>query len=659
MPAVSISVLQHLKLRLAAVPAALVCVLVVGGGAAAQAPGAPSIASVTAGGRSLAVVWTAPGGATVTSYDLRYIETAEDESVDGNWTVESAVWSSGALEYTVTGLDAGVSYDVQVRAVNGSTQGAWSATSMGTPLIAAPTVTAGEGSLAVVWAAPGGATVRSYDLRHIETSEDGSVESNWSVETGVWSSGALEYTVTGLDGGVSYDVEVRAVIGGSAGAWSATSMGTPLVGAPTIDSVVVGEGALTVSWGEPAHGARAPIASFDLRYIETSADETVDANWTVETSVWTGGPLHYVLDDLTNGTGYDVQVRAVVSGPAGWSATSVGTPAEHGATLADATDVAAGVPAVGSIDPGTDVDYFKVVLTEATGVLVSTQGTLDTVGELQESDGTLIRESDDGFGTPGIRNFLIWDSLPAGTYYVKVTSYDGATGDYVLSTMTVADSGVAFEDRHPISLGEHRYGLIDPSGDTDWYTFALAEETRVVVRGSSRIDGELRDSSVHSFGGVLEFDLPSSGFVHMATLAAGKYYIHIEGSVGLHSLYLLEAPEPGSTRAGAVPLDFYRPAGGAIDPTGDVDYFSIELDEDTHLRLWAVGDDVDIEGELQDSAGNAVSGVEVVRGAVRLPRSGRFRHPRGTVGGNLLPRGHPPRLEQQPGNRVIRGVAVR
>ena len=63
--------------------------------------------------------------------------------------------------------------------------------------------------------------------------------------------------------------------------------GTPLIGVPAIDSVIVGDGALTISWSEPPHAAKATIASYDLRYIETSADETVDSNWTVEETVWT------------------------------------------------------------------------------------------------------------------------------------------------------------------------------------------------------------------------------------------------------------------------------------------------------------------------------------------------------------------------------------
>ena len=58
-------------------------------------PGAPTINTVTAGsntsGLTLVVTWTAPtsdGGSAITAYDVRHIETADDETDDANWTVE-------------------------------------------------------------------------------------------------------------------------------------------------------------------------------------------------------------------------------------------------------------------------------------------------------------------------------------------------------------------------------------------------------------------------------------------------------------------------------------------------------------------------------------------------------------------------------------------
>ena len=54
-------------------------------------PGAPVISAVTPGGGLLTVAWTAPeqtGGADITSYDLRYIESGAPDKADedtGPW----------------------------------------------------------------------------------------------------------------------------------------------------------------------------------------------------------------------------------------------------------------------------------------------------------------------------------------------------------------------------------------------------------------------------------------------------------------------------------------------------------------------------------------------------------------------------------------------
>ncbi len=463
------------------------------------------------------------------------------------------------------------------------------------------------------WTAPGG-TVTSYDLRYIETDDDESVDANWTVEASVWSSGTLQYTLGGLHGEVSYDVQMRAVNSQGAGVWSVTSVGTPRVGAPVISSVVVGDGALTVSWTGPAHAERATVASYGLRYIETSAaDKTVDANWTtVEQAAWAAGLSLHVLQGLANGTGYDVQVRAVTSSAGAWSATATGTPAEHGGTRADATVLAAGSYVGGSVDPGNDVDYFKLVLDDAVGIIVHTRGDLDTVGELQSSDGTRLAGNDDAFLSGGIRNFLIWDSLAAGTYYIKVTSAGGATGDYILRLLTIVDSSA--DDPQPMALGTALNGLID-RGDTDSYTFTLAQRTKVIVRGSSRIQGEIVDSKGKAVTHESFSGLPASGFVHRADLAAGAYRINVEMASlgeGFYSLYLLEAQDPGSTRGSAIPLDFYLVAVGTIDPTGDTDYFRVEMAEDTHVRVFGSGLSVDVTAELLDSDGNTVADAVVV-----------------------------------------------
>ena len=102
-------------------------------------PGAAVISAVTPGGGLLTVAWTAPeqtGGADITSYDLRYIESGAPDKADEDWIVVDGAWTSGPLTYTITGLAGGAEYDVQVRAVNASGDGLWSETKIAAPIAA-------------------------------------------------------------------------------------------------------------------------------------------------------------------------------------------------------------------------------------------------------------------------------------------------------------------------------------------------------------------------------------------------------------------------------------------------------------------------------------------------------------------------------------------
>ena len=102
------------------------------------APGSPTIGTLTTGANFLTATWSAPvgsGGPAISAYDLRYIQTSADETVDANWTVVDDAWAagSGALSHQISGLTGGTQYDVQVRAVTAAGDGPWSATAPGTP----------------------------------------------------------------------------------------------------------------------------------------------------------------------------------------------------------------------------------------------------------------------------------------------------------------------------------------------------------------------------------------------------------------------------------------------------------------------------------------------------------------------------------------------
>ena len=103
-------------------------------------------------------------------------------------------------------------------------------------------------------------------------------------------------------------------------------------GVATLNSVEVnpGGGMLDVAWSAPDESGDSDITAYDLRYISTDADEADPSGWTVIESVLSaasGEALGYTVTGLTDGTEYDVQVRAVNSAGGGiWSETVTGTP---------------------------------------------------------------------------------------------------------------------------------------------------------------------------------------------------------------------------------------------------------------------------------------------------------------------------------------------
>ena len=304
-------------------------------------PMAPDVEDVIPASGGFTAIWKAPsdtGQSDITRYDVRYIlssATDADKGDDTKWTTQNA-GNPGALQYTESGLDSTKQYDVQVRAVNDGGDGPWSATSTVTPLTdEAPTIetiTPGNGTLTAAWTAPTNTalgTVTSYDLRYGR----GSAPSSWTTVDDAWTSGTLEYVVEPdplLTNGVTYGVQVRAVVGTDDKPWSSTRTGTPrtVPGAPSIYQADPGEsGELIIEWNPPGDNGGAAVTSYDVRYIKTSEDETVDSNWTEQIGGGLPGEEKYVATGLDNWVKYDVQVRAENPAGAGeWSTTETGTP---------------------------------------------------------------------------------------------------------------------------------------------------------------------------------------------------------------------------------------------------------------------------------------------------------------------------------------------
>ena len=140
------------------------------------------------------MVWKAPdnsGVSAVTGYDVRYIKASEDETKDDNWTVVDTGWTAGDdLEYTISGLESDVAYDIQMRAVSAQGDGAWSYTATETPSSDAP------------YFVEGAATTRSVD----ENATAGTpVGDPVAARDPSIPAETLTYTLAGTDAG-SFDI---------------------------------------------------------------------------------------------------------------------------------------------------------------------------------------------------------------------------------------------------------------------------------------------------------------------------------------------------------------------------------------------------------------------------------------------------------------------
>ena len=101
--------------------------------------------------------------------------------------------------------------------------------------------------------------------------------------------------------------------------------------APANLSVIVGNAQLTVQWQQPTAPGTSTIDYFEYRYAEgtdATAFQDADGNDIGGWETVAGGALaaNVVIGNLTNGTDYAVQVRAVSAAGNGTAGTTTGQP---------------------------------------------------------------------------------------------------------------------------------------------------------------------------------------------------------------------------------------------------------------------------------------------------------------------------------------------
>ncbi|MFC5500769.1 fibronectin type III domain-containing protein [Lysinimonas soli] len=334
-------------------------------------PGAPTITALGVGNGSVDVSFTPGfnGGGAVTSYQYRLN--------GGAWTTASGTSSP----ITIGGLGSGVSYAIELRAVNSAGPGAAStpanAATPGAP--GAPSVssvTAGDGTATVVFTpgTTGGAPIDSYQYQ--------------TTVGGAWSPVAATSSpivISGLTNGTGYSVSIRAVNAVGTGPASAPVDVTPatIPGAPTIvgDTVAGSNAQLSAAFTAPNSDGGATIAGYQYSTDggatwRNRADGRGTASPLVITALSSDGATA-----LVNGTTYYVELRAVNAVGAGTaSAVAVGiattTPSAPVITHVSAVPTALAVEFTPAANGGSTITSYEYSLDG--GHSWSSTGTLGT-----------------------------------------------------------------------------------------------------------------------------------------------------------------------------------------------------------------------------------------------------------------------------------------
>ena len=272
------------------------------------APPPPSGLSASAAGADLKLSWTAARPSDTTVYQVKL-------NRDGAATAADSVGG-----HTFSGLSAGTTYTLYVRAKTGSRVSDWSSSSA-TTVPAAPSglsAATTNTSLTLSWSAVTGAT--SYDVKQ---GEDGTV-------TAV--SSGTSHTFSGLTASTAYTLYVRASNSGGVSAWTSTSATTVLAAPLGVTVVIIplrlssGQydhdktGSLVLDWPSVA-GATA----YEVKLGENGAAFTVpDTMYVFSSADYESDALEDIVDDaVRNG----VYVRAKnSSGVSAWRSSLMPDP---------------------------------------------------------------------------------------------------------------------------------------------------------------------------------------------------------------------------------------------------------------------------------------------------------------------------------------------
>ena len=215
---------------------------------------------------------------------------------------------------------------------------------------------------------------------------------------------------------------------------------------------------------------------------------------------------------------------------------------------------------VANMNTDNDADWFRFVITAAGQWTVASfdpaegAGT-DVKAEMYAADGaTVLASNDDASDTD--RNFRMVRTMTPGTYYVRVTGVNGATGRYGLrsSFLLPDDYGDSAAASTEIPLNGTRTGILGVLNDQDWFRLTFTEAG--IFTASSTGTTDTMGALYQADGATLitendDANPPDTNFGIGATISGpGVRYLRVSGFDGQTGPYTLQT---SFTAASATP----------------------------------------------------------------------------------------------------------
>ncbi len=294
----------------------------------ARAPGKPESVSADAHDGHLHVNWQPPadnGGLQIDGY-LISVTAAGGESK----TYEAA---AGSATYEVPELTNGLSYSIEITASNevGASPPSANVSAIPAGLPTAPEnvfASRGDGRISVGWEPPadnGGLEIDSYQVSWTTESDAGDAAAaaeatedtgdtegaETSSDSATLPAGSTDHVIEGLTNGMTYSVSVSASnrLGSSEPSNSVEATPAGLPGAPRGVTLTRGDASIDVSWAPPEDDGGVAVIGYTVTWTplatESSAGTAAQETASVNTET-----LSYRIEELTNGVGYAVTVKA-------------------------------------------------------------------------------------------------------------------------------------------------------------------------------------------------------------------------------------------------------------------------------------------------------------------------------------------------------------